>query len=305
MHACFRSPNRKSMNGPCENRIASPIKYEKILSGVCLWIGKCLEGTKVRYFCILFLALIILSGSPLSQSPLKSAPLQTSKADFDPEQIIQKFAQKESEFYDAWIQYKYIQTAVIRVLSVDDEPQKEKMTMISEVVFNDDGTREVKLVNQTGRLRSVTFTDEDREVIDNINPFALTTKELPLYNLKYLGKEHVDELNCYIFSVKPKNTKGKRLYFDGKIWVDDQDLQVVRTFGKAVPQTRENQFPEFETIRQVIDNKYWFPAWTHADSKLMFPGQVVHIEETITYEGYKKFGSKATIQFGAPTAPEK
>jgi hypothetical protein len=288
-----------------QNGVASPNKYEKILRGPYLWIERCLEGIAVRYACVLFMVLMLLSGGPLSPSPLKSAPLQTSKADLDPERIIQQFAQKESEFYDAWIKYKYIQTAVIRVLEVDGEPQKEKMTMISEVVFNDDGTREVKLVNQTGRLRSVTFTDEDREVIDNINPFALTAKELPFYNLKYLGKEHLDELNCYVFSVKPKSTKGNRLYFDGKIWVDDQDLQVVRTSGKAVPQTRENQFPEFETIRQVIDNKYWFPAWTHADSKLVFPGQVVHIEETITYEGYKKFGSKATIQYGSATAPEK
>jgi hypothetical protein len=259
----------------------------------------------VRKVWILTLVLTFQLGGPLFQKPLNSAPQQGSKTDSDIEQIIQKFAKKESDFYDAWIQYKYIQTAVIRVLDVDDQPQKEKMTMISEVVFNDDGTRQVKLINQTGRLRSVSFTDEDREVIDNINPFALTTKELSLYNLKYLGKEHVDELNCYMFSVKPKNTKGGRLYFEGKIWVDDQDLQVVKTFGKAVPQTKDNQFPEFETIRQVIDNKYWFPVWTHAESKLVFPGSVVHIEETITYEGYKRFASKATIKYESQTTPEK
>jgi hypothetical protein len=263
----------------------------------------------VRYFCIFSFALILLIGEPPSQSQLKSAPLQTNqtaaKADLSSEQIIQQFTQKETEFYDAWIQYTYAQTAIVRVLSVDGVPQKEKMTMISQVVFNDDGTREVKLISQTGRLRSVGFTEEDREVIDNINPFALTAKELPLYNLKYQGKEHVDELNCYVFSVKPKSTKGKRLYFEGTIWVDDRDLQVVRTFGKAVPQTRENQFPEFETIRQVVDGKYWFPVWTHADSKLIFPNQEVRIEETVTYEDYRQFGSKATIRFGSPDSSEK
>jgi hypothetical protein len=178
------------------------------------------------------------------------------------------------------------------------------MTIVYEVVFNDDGSREVRLVRSSGRLRSVQFTAEDKEVIQNINPFALTKSELPLYNLKYEGKEKADELDCYVFSVSPKSTKGGRMYFKGKIWVDDRDLQVVKTIGRPVPQTRENQFPEFETIRQVIDDKYWFPVWTHADSKLRFPGQEVRIEETITYGEYRRFGSKATIRYEDPGEKE-
>ncbi len=244
----------------------------------------------------------ILLGGCFSQAqtqpqPAPQSTVTASKGDLLPEQIIQKFAEKEAEFYEAWMQYTYTQTASIRVLSVDGVPQKEVMTLVSEVIFNDDGTREVRPLRSSGRLKSIVFTREDAEVIDNINPFALTTKELPLYNLKYQGKEKVDELECYVFSVTPKSTKKGRLYFEGKIWVDDQDLQVVRTIGKAVPQTRENQFPEFETIRQVIDDKYWFPVWTHADSKLRFPEQTVRVEETITYDDYKKFASKATIRY--------
>jgi hypothetical protein len=249
----------------------------------------------VRYAYIFIAALILLSGYSSAQTA-KTVP----EENLTPEQIIQKFAQKEAEFYEAWMQYTYTQTATIRVLEVDGAPQKEAMTIVSEVVFKDDGTREVRPLRSSGRLRSIYFTGEDKEVIDNINPFALTTKELPLYNLKYLGKEKVDELECYMFSVKPKSTKKGRLYFEGKIWVDDQDLQVVRTIGKPVPQSRENQFPEFETIRQMIDNKYWFPVWTHADSNLRFPEQTVRVEETITYDNYKKFTSKATILYPNP-----
>jgi len=227
------------------------------------------------------------------------------KEELTPAQIIQRFAERETEFYEAWMQYTYTQTAVIRILSVDGVPQKETMTIVSEVAFNDDGTREVRPIRRSGRLRSVIFTEEDKEVIDNINPFALTTKELPLYNLTYQGKEKVDELDCYVFSVKPKSMKRGRLYFEGKIWVDDLDLQVVRTVGKAVPQTRENQFPEFETIRQVIDDKYWFPVWTHADSRLRFPDQVIRVEETVTYDDYKRFSSKATITYDPPASPDE
>jgi len=101
--------------------------------------------------------------------------------------------------------------------------------------------------------------------------------------------------------VKPKKTIRGKMYFEGKIYVDDLDLQIVRTVGKPVPQTRDNQFPEFETIRQMIDDKYWFPVWTHADSSLRFRENTIRIEETIVYEDYKRFGSKATIKFGEPS----
>ncbi len=229
-------------------------------------------------------------GVPQSQQP----------AERTPGEIIKAFSEKETEFYEAWKQYTYRQTAEIRVLSVNGYRRNERLTLVSEVVFNDDGTREVRILQRRGGLESVAWTQEDTERINNILPFALTAKDLQLYDLKYEGRERVDELDCYVFSVRPKSTRGRTLYFQGKIWVDDQDLQVVRTIGKPVPERRDNKFPEFETIRQVIDEKYWFPVWTHADSVLNFPGSTVRIEETITYEDYKRFGSKATIDFGPP-----
>ncbi len=217
-----------------------------------------------------------------------------------PGEIIKAFSEKETEFYEAWKQYTYRQTSEIRVLSVNGYRRNERLTLVSEVVFNDDGTREVRLLQRKGGLESVAWTQEDTERINKILPFALTASDLRLYDLKYEGRERVDELDCYVFTVRPKSTRGNRLYFQGKIWVDDQDLQVVRTIGKPEPQSRRNRFPEFETIRQVIDEKYWFPVWTHSDDVLNFDNLRVRIEETITYSEYKRFGSKATIEFGPP-----
>ena len=235
----------------------------------------------------------MLSTSAGAQAPSPGPP----RKELTPEEIIKAFSEKETEFYEAWMQYSYRQNAEIQVLAVNGRPTRERMSIVSEVVFNDDGTREVRIVQRAGRLRSVGWTEEDSERHNNILPFALAAKDLPLYQLKYEGKERADELDCHVFSVKPKSTKGGRLYFQGRIWVDDQDLQIVRTLGKPVPQSRDNQFPEFETIRQIVDDKYWFPVWTHADSVLNFSSQSVRIEETITYEDYKRFGAKATIQF--------
>jgi len=237
------------------------------------------------------------AGQAQTPQPGQTSGQSASRRNPTPEEIIKQFSEKETEFYEAWMQYTYRQTAVIRVLSVDGKPSKERLTLVSDIVFNDNGTREVERVQEVGNLKSVGFTKEDEEVINNIQPFALTAKELPLYELKYEGKERVDELECYVFSVKPRSIKKDKMYFEGKIWVDDLDLQIVRTIGKPVPQKKENQFPEFETIRQMVDDKYWFPVWTHADSTLKFPGQDVRIEETITYENYKKFISKATIRY--------
>lgn len=236
--------------------------------------------------------------SQASQDPSKASPQPPQKQDLTPEEIIKAFSAKETEFYEAWLQYAYRQNAVVRVLSVNGSASRERMTLVSDIIFHDDGTREVRVVERRGQLRAVQFTKDDEEVFNNLQPFSLTVKQLPLYNLKYEGKERVDELQCYVFSVKPKSTRGGKLYFDGKIWVDDEDLQIVRTLGKPVPQKRDEQFPEFETLRQVIDGKYWFPVWTHANSVLDFADNRVRVEETITYDDYKHFDSKATIQYG-------
>jgi hypothetical protein len=264
---------------------------------------------RCSYLLYALMAIAGLSAARFQEKTPPATPAQqqpqvrnqaTAATNLAPEEIIRRFSEKETEFYEAWMQYMYHQTAVVRVLSVNGLPRHEQMTTISDIVFKDDGSREVRVLRRAGDLHSVVYTMDDEEVINNLQPFALTEKELPLYDLNYEGKEQVDELVCYVFSVKPKHTRGKRYYFEGKIWVDDRDLQIVRTVGKPVPQKKSNQFPEFETIRQMIDGKYWFPVWTHAESRLHFDRDTVHIEETITYEDYKRFGSKATIQFEPP-----
>lgn len=234
------------------------------------------------------------------------APAQDQKAgksDLAPEAVIKAFTANESQLFDLWTQYYYRQIATIKILSVDGTPTEEAMTLKFEVVFLDDGRREVKLVERTGRLRSLLWTPEDQDVITNYSPFALTTKDLPSYDLKYEGKERIDELNTFVFSVNPKSTEMGKLHFKGKIWVDDVDLQIVRTVGRVFTQKDASQFtpqfPEFETLRRTVDNKYWFPVWSHADSVLEYTRPVVQrirVEETITYEGFKRFTSSVNVK---------
>ena len=114
-----------------------------------------------------------------------------------------------------------------------------------------------------------------------------------------MGKEHIDELDLYVFDVTPKvmpDPKSKLRLFSGRVWVDDHDLMIVKTKGKAVPEWKNNRFPVVETYRENIDGKYWFPTYVYADDELVFEkGNTVHIRMKVTYTNYKLAHSDVRI----------
>jgi len=218
-----------------------------------------------------------------------------------PEEIIKRFAAKETEFNEVWQQYTYHQKIVFQILNRVGRV-KEQREMLVEVYFSSDGRRETRILEDRGELRSVGVTSEDLEDALHRQPFVLTSDELDKYKIKYRGKENIDELSTYAFDVKPRKKKRGKRYFEGEIWVDDEDFQIVMTRGKIVPDYADNKFPEFETIRQQIDGKYWFPTWTKADDILHFGDfrrgrNDVHIREYITYGNFKKFEVDAAITY--------
>jgi hypothetical protein len=139
--------------------------------------------------------------------------------------------------------------------------------------------------------------------LENIQPFVLTTEDLPKYDVQFSGREKLDELNTYVFCVGPKKIEKDQRYFQGTIWVDDHDFAVVKTDGKAVPDIikgdNQNLFPRFVTYRENIEGTFWFPTYTRADDLLHFRQGDVHMRMTVRYKNYKRFGS--TIQLGKST----
>lgn len=230
---------------------------------------------------------------------LLSGPLVEAKTKPDPHEIIKRFAEKESEFKKTFSQYTYTQHILFQVLSRAGRV-REQREMVVEIYFTKDGEREERILRDRGALRSVGVSREDIDDALNVQPFALTTEDLPKYKIKYKGKERVDELDTYVFEVKPKKVRKRKRYFKGKIWVDAQDLQIVRTIGKAVPDYSNNKFPEFETLREQIDGEYWFPTWTEADDVLRFRSGDVRVRELITYQNFKKFEVGTSIKYGPP-----
>jgi hypothetical protein len=119
--------------------------------------------------------------------------------------------------------------------------------------------------------------------------------------VRYLGREKLDEIPCFAFAVKPKKMEPGLRYFSGIVWVDDRDLQIVKSYGRGVGVKKkgfDNQFPKFETYREQIDKQYWFPTYTIANDTLMFESGPQPIKMTVKYEDYKQFKSEVKIIFG-------
>jgi hypothetical protein len=215
------------------------------------------------------------------------------------EQIVQRFAEKEAEFKQERDNYTYTQDFSIQTIDDEGRPDGEHRE-VSDIIFTPDGKRfeHVTFAPQDS-LQRILMTKQDLDDVRNVQPFVLTTTELPKYNVTYVGRQQVDELATYVFDVGPKTIEKNQRYFQGRVWVDDKDLQIVMTDGKAVPDIikhgQENVFPRFRTYRENIEKGYWFPVYTRADDYLHFSSGDVHIRMTIRYSNYKRYGSTVKI----------
>ena len=222
-----------------------------------------------------------------------------------PEDIIQKFAAKEAIFKEARNHYTYTQEIVVQTL--DGDTVDGEFRQINDILYDDHGRRieEVKFAPQP-TLTRIGITQEDLDDFRHRLPFVLTTEDLPKYDVHYEGQQHVDELDTYVFEVAPKHVdkNGGPRFFQGRIWVDNRDFQIVKTCGRNVPDIhkkgQENLTPKFVTYREQIDGEYWFPTYTKADDILHFSNQDVHVREILKYTNYKRFGVKTRITYGKP-----
>ncbi len=209
-------------------------------------------------------------------------------------EVIQKFGAAESAIKQARLRYTYKQDVLMQTIvgtSVTGEFHE-----VTTVSYDDKGKRqEVVTFAAQPSLRGIQLTQDDMEDIREFMPLLLTADDLPQYNLTYAGQQHVDDLDTYLFHMEPKKEdKGKR-YFQGRIWVDAQDFQIVKVCGKSGPEKivvkkreRPELHPMFVTYRQQVDDRYWFPAYTRSDDTLRFPSGPVHLREIIKYTDYKR-----------------
>ena len=217
------------------------------------------------------------------------------------EEIIKRFAAKEKEFKEARDQYNFRQD--VKVMTLDGDPPDGSYQQVFDVTFDDKGHKVKNVVfAPQNTLQRILMTEEDLDDIENRLPFVLTSDEVGEYDVLYVGQQKQDELDTYVFDIAPKQIVGKKRYFQGRIWVDNHDFQVVETYGKTVPDIRkkkgqENLFPKFTTWREQIDGQYWFPTYTRAEDTLKFSMGDIKIREIVKYTNYRRFGSKSKILY--------
>ncbi len=252
------------------------------------------------------LSLAVLAGALLSISPLAQAQEgaldKTEPKGITVEEIIKRFSLKEKEFKAARDQYTFRQD--VKVMTLDGDTPDGVYQQVFDVSFDDKGKKIKNVIfAPQPTLQRMQMTEEDFDDIENRLPFVLTSDEIGEYDILYVGQQKQDELNTYVFDVAPKEIVGKKRYFQGRIWVDNKDFQIVETYGKTVPDIRkkhgkeENLFPKFTTWREQIDGQYWFPTYTRAEDTLKFSLGDIKVREVIKYTNYRRFGSKSRITF--------
>lgn len=251
--------------------------------------------------CSMYLIRLICVCAILATVPLSLRANGDELSDAEVQRIIRTFAARESAFLKAREQYTYRQSVKVAEVSPSGR-ETGKYEYKSDIIFGPDNERVERVTwAPVNSLQNILLTPEDEQDLRDVQPFVLTTEHLDEYDIRYLGKQDVDEIPCYMFAVKPKKMESGERYFAGVVWVDDKDLQIVKSYGRGVGLAKkhgDNQSPKFETYRQQVDGQFWFPVFTIAETILPFQTGPQPIKMVVKYEDYKLFGSTVDIQFG-------
>lgn len=247
-----------------------------------------------RFLGLLALALISVSAlfGQGSRAADTSNIVRTNLSPAEVDRIIHKFTDNEQQFRDALTNYVFNRSATIQTIGLGGQITGT-YRRDSFLTFTSSGERFERVTfSPPSTMTELIITPEDIEDLSGVNPFALEPSALPQYNINFVGKEKIDELTLFVFDVTPKvipnPKKSKQRLFTGRIWVDDRDLMIVKSKGKAVPETKDSKFPVVESWRENIDGKYWFPSYIFADDTLVFGnGNVVHLRMKVRFTNYK------------------
>ena len=271
-----------------------------IVEGFQMFLGRYLR----RHASLLPLLFVLLS-APLAHAQ-GSEMVAPELAPAEVERIIREFTAKEVQFRKALNEYAFKRDALLQSIGMGGQVTGE-YHRVSQFTFDNNGTRFEK-INFFPMPSFQGVTQEDLEDLGGVGPFALEPSKINQYNIRYVGKEKIDELSLFVFDVTPKvipnPKKTKERLFSGRIWVDDQDLHIVKSKGKGLPETKINKFPVVETYREHIDGRWWFPTYSYADEELVFDsGDVLHIRMKVKYTDFEV--ARARVRILEVDEPEK
>jgi hypothetical protein len=227
-----------------------------------------------------------------------SAP--RARAAEPPPNLAKLVAARESETEAERNQYMYRQTFDLEELD-ERGGARGRYREVRDIIFSPSGERTEELVGTPeNRLRNLVLTPEDFRDIRDIQPLVLTSDRLWNYETRFRGEETMDEVDCWVLQVRPRQILEGQRFFEGLLWVDKREYNIVRLEGQAVPQIRglksENLFPRFTTLRKCVDGKHWFPVYTYADDTLQFRTGPQRERLRISYANYRRFGAESTFK---------
>ena len=235
----------------------------------------------------------------LAVSVFSPAWLRAQTAGEAPANLAKLVAHRESETQKERNEYMYRQIVTIQELD-DHGSARGEYKEVRDVIFSPVHDRTEELIGKPSNgLKSLKMTDEDFRDIREIQPLAITEEQLWNYDTKFRGDETMDDVDCWVLQVRPRQVLDGQRFFDGMIWVDKKEYNIVHLEGQAVPQIRtmkqENLFPRFTTIRKPIDGKHWFATFTYADDTLQFRSGPLRERLSIAYSNYRRFGATSTF----------
>jgi hypothetical protein len=273
------------------NRFSCFLRVSRVLASIVFVVAILLQG-------------LLLQAQDSPQGPIAPPPehhVTRVGNEAEPEappslpeaEIIKRVSQKEDEYLLARTHYTYRRTVRIQEFGQDGKPSGE-FVLVTQPARDVDGKVFEKVIERPhSTLQHVFLRAEDVEGLQRVPLFPLTASQLAKYDLKYVGKEQVDEIDCYILQVKPKMVERTKAYFDGIVWVDAKYLEIVKTYGKwmtdlgEMHSVAELPFSLFETYRENVEGKYWFPNYSRSDDTLDLKGLQIPVRVVIKWTDFK------------------
>jgi hypothetical protein len=290
-----------------EHDSSSPRRFPFLLSIISV--------IAIFIFCTAALSAQENAPGPLTPPPehnvtrVVGVPEPEAPPSLPPAEIIQGFSKKEEVYQAAHAQFAYRKSIRIQEFGPDGRPAGEYSATYDAVRSGDGKLYERAIAAPESTLEYLQFEPEDAQLLTRLPAYPVTANQISKYNLQYLSTEKVDEVDCYIFQVSPKTLDRQHPLFDGIIWVDQKYLEVVKTYGKWVtdlgpvhPSTLP--FGMFETYRENVEGKYWFPDYARADATYKLKDRDIPIRVTIKWTNFKPFPPvPVTTSTPQPTSP--
>jgi hypothetical protein len=239
--------------------------------------------------------------------PTPPPPAKPEPPTLPPDEIIHRFAAKEDEMVRAIKGYTFHKDVRIQEFGPGNRPAGQLEIVTQQTVTPDGRLTEKPVSRQPSTLHYLDLQRGDNELLAPAPMFPLTTAMLPKYEIIYGGKQPLDELSTYYFTIKPRALERAHAYFSGVVWVDTTDLVIVKTMGKWVTETGDVKaadlpFTVFETYRQQMGNNLWFPAYARSDDSIPSGDGDVPIRVIVKWTDFTPAGIAPAADSPAPPA---